>query len=199
MSASFTPVTSPTWTSVNRVGAAARDHARGALDGAHGEGARPVQADRLHAPAATRAEHRSTFTLPATVIFMTSSVSASVMRRPATIFGVCQFEPLLQLGGLGSAAVDHDHRSPGRAHFGDVGGDGRHVLPLNDLAAQLEDAGRSRARRHGYPPTSSSEARSSHPSIKFIDWIACPAPPFTRLSVAVKHATTRFPSVTSPT
>src|SRR5262249_3124987 len=40
------------------------------------------------APAATRAAQRSTFILPATIIFMTSSVSVSVTRRPPMIFGV---------------------------------------------------------------------------------------------------------------
>ncbi len=39
------------------------------------------------APAAVSAAQRSTFTAPATAIFITSSVASSVTRRPATICG----------------------------------------------------------------------------------------------------------------
>ena len=93
-------------------------------------------------------------------------------------------EPLLELGRLRPAAVhDDDAARPSRASARDVArrspaSCGR----CDDLAAELMTTSRAR-RAHGQPPGSSSVSLSSRPSIRFIDWIAWPAPPLIRLSV----------------
>src|SRR5262249_11796904 len=82
------------------------------------------------------------------------------------------------------------------SHLGDVGRDRGHVRPLNDFAAELDDdrlGGLAARVAHGQPPGSSSVVRSSSPSLKFIDWIAWPAPPLIKLSVTQEQATTRLP------
>jgi cbb3-type cytochrome c oxidase subunit I len=55
----------------------------------------------------------------------------------------------------------------------------------------------------GKPPGASSPSRSSKPNIKLRFWIACPAPPFIKLSRVLKQVTRRCPPsrgpVTTPT
>src|SRR5262249_28308063 len=113
----------------------------------------------------------------------------------------------LKLRRLRPAAVHDEHALPVRLQLGDTRCDGRHGRRGNDLAADLEHdelpSRRGRARcsvapAHGQPPGSSSVKRSSNPSMRFIDWMAWPAPPLMRLSVVPKHATVRWAACTSP-
>src|SRR5262249_3187947 len=62
------------------------------------------------------------------------------------------------------------------------------------LAAHLHHepaAGERREHAHGQSPGSLSVSDSSNPIIKLKLWIACPAPPLTRLSSAEKQTTRR--------
>src|SRR5262249_23251422 len=107
-------------------------------------------------------------------------------------------EALLQIRRLRSTAVHHHHADAGARERSAVGRDRRKVGPGDDLAAELHHDRRSgRGVRHGQLPGSSNVRRSSSPSIKFIDWMACPAPPLIKLSLTEKHATTRLPVVAS--
>ena len=94
---------------------------------------------------------------------------------------------------LRPAAVDDDQpprRAPPRAMSrGDRGQRGA----LQHVATQLDDgatAGRRRG-RYGHGPGSSSDIVSGRPSIRFMFWIAWPAPPLIRLSVALTTASVR--------
>ena len=79
---------------------------------------------------------------------------------------------------LERAAVDHD---------GDVGLAGR--LEADGDAGRLESLGRGDA--HGATPFTVARCLRARPSAMFMDWIAAPAVPLTRLSTAVT-TTTRF-------
>src|SRR4029077_9337501 len=88
-------------------------------------------------------------------------------------------------------AVD-DHQAAARSRAGDVGGDGRQRGVRQHVAPQLDDG------VYGHGPGSSSDAVSSSPSIRFMFWIAWPAPPLIRLSVALTIARVRVPPCASP-
>ena len=127
---------------------------------------------------------------------MTSSVAASVMRRPPTSCGSMP-EPPRQLGRLRPAAVhDDEARAPRRARAAisprrrtPSAGARQHV------AAQLDD---DASTGYGHGPGSSSDAVSGRPSIRFMFWIACPAPPLIRLSVALTTASVRVAPAGAP-
>jgi len=194
---------------VDGVGPAAADDARRALDGAHREGARAVQAHgggaggeergaRVHVHLAGD-DHLHDLER----VGVGDATAGDDLRRLA--------ELLLQVGGLRAAAVHEDDAIAAAPELGRVCRDRRHVRRGDDLAAQLDDdrrvwspfgqsprLRRMLSRAHGQPPGSWSVRRSSRPSMMFIDWIAWPAPPLIRLSVAAKHATSRLPPATSP-
>ena len=129
-------------------------------------------------PFASRRAQRSTLSWPATTYFITSSVAGSVKRRPATM-RVSRPRRLLERGRLRPAAVDDGDAVPAVDERAQVPRDDVEVRRVDDLAAELQDDGL----HGGHGPGSASEAISSRPSMRFMFWIACPAPPFTRLSV----------------
>src|SRR5204863_3413366 len=94
-------------------------------------------------------------------------------------------------------AAVHDQQSAPGAHARDLGGCVRQRLALEHVASQLDD--RVDGTRgpsgggYGHGPGSSSDAVSATPSIRFMFWIACPAPPLIRLSVALTIASVRVP------
>ena len=204
MSASFTPVTSPTCPKSIGSGPPPATTRGGRFTALIVSALAPCSPTGF-APAATSAEHRSTFTFPATVIFITSSVSASVMRRPATICGVCP-SFFCSSVACGPPPCTTTTCRPAARISATSAAIAAMCSPwttsppsLRTTYAPVLPAAFAAAVGHGYPPTSSSVVRSSQPSIRFIDWIACPAPPLIRLSVTLKHATTRLPSFASPT
>ena len=137
--------------------------------------AAPSARSRRAGPPASRpprasAAHRSTFTLPATIIFITSSVSASVTRRPPTIFGVCP-SFFWSSVACGPPPCTTTTRSPARAHLGHVGGDGRRcAAPCDDLAAELDDDVRSCPLTASRPGPRASAARRARASGSSTGW-----------------------------
>src|SRR5450432_224031 len=94
---------------------------------------------------------------------------------------------------LRPAAVNDDQTPPGRACPRDRRrGDGEHRREQH-VAAQLYDRV-----DYGQGPGSSSEAVSGRPSIRFMFWIAWPAPPLIRLSSALTTASVRDEPAAGP-
>ncbi len=101
-----------------------------------------------------------------------------------------------ELGRLGPAAVDHgdpDARPEKLAHRRPD--TGRETSAIRgQLTAHLHHeppSGEVRERGHGQSPGSFRVSVSSKPIITLKAWMACPAPPFTRLSSALKQTTRR--------
>src|SRR5262249_35726450 len=118
---------------------------------------------------------------------------------PAGDLGGGEAEALLQVGGLRAAAVHDGDARAAVDQRAQVGSEAGGLGGCDDLAADLDDDRPDRSGGHGQFPTSSSEARSSQPSTRFMFWIACPAPPLMRLSIAEKQVTVRLPSPGAPT
>ena len=152
MSSSFTPMTSPTKPKSTGSGPPPVTTVGGRCAARAPCSALAPWRPTGFAPAATSAAHRSTLTLPATIIFMTSSVSSSVTRRPPTIFGVWP-RRFCSSVACGPPPWTMTTRRARRAHLGDVRRDRRHVRALDDLAAELDDDRPARVvGAHGQPP-----------------------------------------------
>src|SRR4029078_10860810 len=89
------------------------------------------------------------------------------------------------------AAAVNDHQPAPASGAGEVGSDDAERGVRQHVAPQLDDGGDRLVYGHG--PGSTSDAVSGRPSIRFMFWIACPAPPLIRLSVALTIARVRFP------
>ena len=168
MSASFTPSTSPTWPKSIGSGPAPAT-TRGGRFTARTVSALAPMSPTGFAPAAMSAAQRSTFTFPATAIFITSSVAASVMRRPATICGVC---PSLFWSSVACGpppCTTTTARPAARSSATSPRRPPRSPSPCDDLAPELDD---DVPVAHGQPPASSSVVALVEPSIRFIDWMA---------------------------
>src|SRR5581483_3220908 len=96
-------------------------------------------------------------------------------------------EALRQRGRLRPAAVPDDHALALGAQPLEIARQRRERARRHHLAAELDDD-------HGQAPGSSSVSRSSRPSIRFMLWIAWPAPPLIKLSATEKQVTVRRPS-----
>ncbi len=146
-------------------------------------------------PSPRSAATRSMLSFPATIIFMISSIGSSVTRRPPT---TRDSTPSLRASAVacGPPPCTTSRRRPAR-DARDLGGRVRQRLPLEHVAPQFDD--RVDGTRHsigegyGHGPGSSSDAVSATPSIRFMFWIAWPAPPLIRLSVALTIASVLFP------
>ena len=123
-------------------------------------------------------------------------------RRPADDLRL-EAEPPSQLRRLGTAAVDDADPDAGAEELADRGSDasGEAGPVRGQLAAHLHHepaAGEIRERAHGQSPGSFRVSVSSKPIITLNAWIACPAPPLTRLSSALKQTTRRVEPVGAP-
>ena len=116
------------------------------------------------------------------------------MRRPATCFGL-EAELLRQLGRLRAAAVDDRDARTSVDEDAQVRRQQLRLARPDDLTADLDDGRAS----HGQLPVSSRLAFSSSPRMRFMFWIAWPAPPLIKLSIAAKQVTVRLPAWTGPT
>src|SRR6266545_3936349 len=103
-------------------------------------------------------------------------------------------EPLLERRRLRTAAVDDRDAVPAVDENAQVLRDAVEIQRVDELTAELQHDGL----HGGHGPGSASEVISSRPSMRFMSWIACPAPPFTRLSVAAKSVTVRRPARAGP-
>src|SRR5262249_25110747 len=122
-------------------------------------------------------------------------------------------EPGAPRGDLGAAAVDDDRGARGTRLAQRLGTLLERARSLQGAAAQLEDQGRARCARgsravassgawagppapplahHGLPCTGRPQL-SGQPSTMFRFWIACPAAPFPRLSIAAVARSVRPP------
>ena len=108
---------------------------------------------------------------------------------PAADDGRFDPEAPRQRGRLRAAAV-HDQQPPPGPRARDLRGGVRQRLPFQHVASQLDDRvdGTGHRAGYGHGPGSSSDIVSGRPSIRFMLWIACPAPPLIRLSVALTIA-----------
>src|SRR5262249_14821079 len=108
-----------------------------------------------------------------------------------------------ELGGLRASAVDDAHPDARgeelthcRAHASREAGAFGGELPAHPHHGP--PAGGVGERAHGQSPRSFTASVSSKPIITLKAWIACPAPPFTRLSSALKQTTRRVAPVGAP-
>ena len=84
----------------------------------------------------------------------------------------------------GEHACRAGRRAVGGGHDGEVGFAARLDAAGHPCGGESWDVGNT----HGYTPTAVSPVASSNPEIRLAHWMACPAAPFTRLSMA--HSTT---------
>src|SRR5262249_54268919 len=109
-------------------------------------------------------------------------------------------EALRELVRLRAAAVDDGDLVVAVDEGANVGGERGRLGAGDDLTADLDDDGDGHGLDgYGHDPRSSSEAFSSTPSMRFMFWIACPAPPLMRLSVTQKQVTVRRSPWSAPT
>ena len=174
-------------TEVDRLAARSRDDARGATMRAD-DAARPGEADRRDT---RRAQRRDQIDVEPPGHHHLHDVERCLVRDapPADQLRL-DAEAARQLRRLRSAPVHDDQAKPRGARARDLpGGDGQR-RQRQDVAAELDDRQLGIA-AYGHGPGSSSEAVSASPSMRFMFWIACPAPPLIRLSVALTTASVR--------
>src|SRR2546426_11901279 len=123
-----------------------------------------------------------------------------MIRRPprSTLFPYTTLFRSLFFDRQVEAARQRAHRPPAPVHDhhrlerpGRVGACGQPLGPIEVVAADLHDA----HLQHMSPSV------SGRPSITFMFWIACPAAPFTRLSIAaitVSRGRRTFPTAATP-
>ena len=139
-------------------------------------------------PAALIAATNRVFTLPARTLTTTSSVSASVTRRPSTwcfaMPGACSARVDLL------AAAVHDGQRQQRGHARDHGRERREAAPRPRAVRRRPSGSASRGATSQRAPCA---RRSRSATLKFCT--ACPAAPLSRLSMT--ETTTRRPSASS--
>src|SRR5262249_50778571 len=170
--------------------AAARDDARRPLHGADRQRARAVEADR---PDAGAEQRRAEVDVDLAGDGHLHDVERGrVGDAPAADLLHLQAEALREPVRPRPAAVDDGDLRAALGEFPDVGSERGELGPRDHLAADLDDD-------YGHEPRSSSEAFSSTPSMRFMFWIAWPAPPLMRLSVTAKQVTVRRSPWSAPT
>src|SRR6185503_7799174 len=174
---------------VDGLGAAPRDDARRAAVGAD-DAARAAQADGRHARGAERGAQIDVQLAGDDHLH---DVERGLVGDAAAAYDLgLEAQALRQLGRLGTAAVDHDEAAARRARGRDLRGDDAERGRREHVAAQLDDG-----RRHGQGPGSSRDIVSGRPNMRFMFWMAWPAPPLIRLSVALTIASVRLPVAAS--